>query len=234
MSKISKFFKGGSSSSSASKSKHRARGGGGPSPNEAIHKLRDTEDMLTKKQDYLEKRIAQEVAVAKKHGTRDKRAALQALKRKKRLEQQLTQIDGTLSTIEFQREALENSHTNSEVVKNMGYASQAMKKVHESMDLDKIDDLMEDINEQQDVAREINEAISRPYGDNFDEDELLAELEELEQEQLDDSMKSMGGLPSVPSGRLPSASPSASTSYRATTKRREDEDDMRMLASWAT
>lgn len=60
-------------------------------------------------------------------------AALQALKRKKRLEQQLTQIDGTLSTIEFQREALENSHTNTEVLKNMGYAAKAMKHVHENM-----------------------------------------------------------------------------------------------------
>ena len=60
-------------------------------------------------------------------------AALQALKRKKRLEQQLTQIDGTLSTIEFQREALENSHTNTEVLKNMGFAAKAMKKVHDNM-----------------------------------------------------------------------------------------------------
>lgn len=60
-------------------------------------------------------------------------AALQALKRKKRYEKQLSQIDGTLSTIEFQREALENSYTNTEVFKNMGYAAQAMKKVHENM-----------------------------------------------------------------------------------------------------
>lgn len=60
-------------------------------------------------------------------------AALQALKRKKRLEQQLTQIDGTLSTIEFQREALENSHTNTEVLKNMGFAAKAMKQVHQNM-----------------------------------------------------------------------------------------------------
>lgn len=60
-------------------------------------------------------------------------AALQALKRKKRFEKQLTQIDGTLSTIEFQREALENSHTNTEVLKNMGYAAKAMKSVHDNM-----------------------------------------------------------------------------------------------------
>ncbi|XP_020515684.2 charged multivesicular body protein 4c [Labrus bergylta] len=234
MSKISKLFKGssGSSSSSSSKSKHhRSRGGGGPSPQEAIHKLRETEEMLTKKQDYLEKRIEQEITIAKKNGTKNKRAALQALKRKKRLEQQLTQIDGTLSTIEFQREALENSHTNTEVLKNMGYAAKAMKKVHENMDLDKIDDLMQDITEQQDVAQEISNAISGPFGETFDEDELLAELEELEQQELEDNMKSMGGLPSVPSIKLPSAGPS----HRATTKKRvEDEDDMRMLASWAT
>uniref|UniRef100_A0A3Q3MPU9 Charged multivesicular body protein 4C n=1 Tax=Labrus bergylta TaxID=56723 RepID=A0A3Q3MPU9_9LABR len=158
MSKISKLFKGSSGSSSSR-----------PSPQEAIHKLRETEEMLTKKQDYLEKRIEQEITIAKKNGTKNKRAALQALKRKKRLEQQLTQIDGTLSTIEFQREALENSHTNTEVLKNMGYAAKAMKKVHENMDLDKIDDLMQDITEQQDVAQEISNAISGPFGETFDE-----------------------------------------------------------------
>ncbi|XP_031706257.1 charged multivesicular body protein 4c [Anarrhichthys ocellatus] len=232
MSKIAKLFKGSSSSSSSSSSKskhHRSRGG--PSPQEAIHKLRETEEMLTKKQDYLEKRIEQEIMIAKKNGTKNKRAALQALKRKKRLEQQLTQIDGTLSTIEFQREALENSHTNTEVLKNMGFAAKAMKKVHENMDIDKIDDMMQDITEQQDVAREISDAISGPFGETYDEDELLAELEELEQEELEDSMKSMGGLPSVPSSKLPSAKPS----HRASTKKRvEDDDDMRMLASWAT
>uniref|UniRef100_A0AAQ5WZ01 Uncharacterized protein n=1 Tax=Amphiprion ocellaris TaxID=80972 RepID=A0AAQ5WZ01_AMPOC len=70
MSKFPNFFKG--SSSSGSKSKHH-RSRGGPSAQEAIHKLRETEEMLTKKQDYLEKRIEQELAIAKKHGTKNKR-----------------------------------------------------------------------------------------------------------------------------------------------------------------
>uniref|UniRef100_A0A3Q4HC23 Charged multivesicular body protein 4C n=1 Tax=Neolamprologus brichardi TaxID=32507 RepID=A0A3Q4HC23_NEOBR len=209
MSKISNLFKGGS--------KHKSKGS--PSAQEAIHKLRETEEMLTKKQDYLEKKIEQEIAIAKKHGTKNKRAALQALKRKKRLEQQLTQIDGTLSTIEFQREALENSHTNTEVLKNMGYAAKAMKKIHENTDLGKIDDLMADITEQQDVAQEISDAISRPSGETFDEDELLAELEELEQEDLEESMMSMGGLPSVPSSKLPSSRSNERASKFLTTDR---------------
>ncbi|CAL1605114.1 unnamed protein product [Knipowitschia caucasica] len=101
------------------------KGGKGPSTQEAIQKLRDTEDMLSKKQEFLEKKIHHELELAKRHGTRNKRAAIQALKRKKRLEKQLEQIDGTLSTIEFQRDSLENANTNTEVLKNMGYAAKA-------------------------------------------------------------------------------------------------------------
>ncbi len=36
-------------------------------------------------------------------------------------------------------------------------------------DLDKIDSLMQDITEQQEVAQEISDAISKPFGDEFDE-----------------------------------------------------------------
>ena len=56
-----------------------------------------------------------------------------ALKRKKRYEKQLQQIDGTLSTIEFQREALENASTNTEVLKVMGDAAKALKSAHKNM-----------------------------------------------------------------------------------------------------
>ena len=59
--------------------------------------------------------------------------ALQALKRKKRYEKQLQQIDGTLSTIEFQRECLENASTNTEVLKAMGSAAKALKLAHNNM-----------------------------------------------------------------------------------------------------
>ncbi|RXN27423.1 adenosylhomocysteinase [Labeo rohita] len=164
--------------------------------------------MLTKKQEFLEKKIEQELVTAKRNGTKNKRAALQALKRKKRYEKQLTQIDGTLSTIEFQREALENAHTNTEVIKNMGYAAKAMKAAHDNMDIDKVDELMQDITEQQELAQEISDAISKPvgFGEEFDEDELLAELEELEQEELDKNLLEIGDnvpLPNVPSTSLP-------------------------------
>lgn len=50
-----------------------ARSRRGPTPQEALARLRETEEMLTKKQEYLESRIARELAAARQHGTRNKR-----------------------------------------------------------------------------------------------------------------------------------------------------------------
>lgn len=59
--------------------------------------------------------------------------AIQALKRKKRYEAQLHQIDGTLTTLEYQREVLENASSNAEVLKVMGDASKAFKAVNSNL-----------------------------------------------------------------------------------------------------
>ncbi|XP_007479930.1 charged multivesicular body protein 4a isoform X2 [Monodelphis domestica] len=205
-----------------------------PSPEEAIQKLRETEKILIKKQEFLEQKIQQELQIAKKHGTKNKRAALQALRRKKRLEQQLAQTDGTLSTLEFQREAIENATTNTEVLRTMGLAARAMSKAHQDMDINKVDELMSDITEQQDIAQQISDAISRPvgFGDDVDEDELLEELEELEQEKLNQELLNMGEdkeaapakLPDVPSTHLPT-SPASKT---------DEEKEMKQLVDWVS
>jgi charged multivesicular body protein 4 len=44
-----------------------------PSPQQAIQKLRETEEMLSKKSEFLEKRIEKELASAKKAGMKNKR-----------------------------------------------------------------------------------------------------------------------------------------------------------------
>ena len=49
------------------------KGAKSASPQEAIQRLRDTEEMLTKKQEFLEKKIDQELLTAKKNGTKNKR-----------------------------------------------------------------------------------------------------------------------------------------------------------------
>ncbi|XP_012382571.1 charged multivesicular body protein 4a [Dasypus novemcinctus] len=207
----------------------------GPTPEEAIQKLKETEEILIKKQEFLEQKIQQELQTAKKHGTKNKRAALQALRRKKRLEQQLAQTDGTLSTLEFQREAIENATTNAEVLRTMELATRGMKKAYQDMDINKVDELMADITEQQEVAQQISDAISQPvgFGDDVDEDELLEELEELEQEELARELLNVDKkkeeppveLPSVPSTQLP-AGPAP--------KADEDEEALKQLTEWVS
>ena len=44
-----------------------------PTTGQAIQKLRETEEMLIKKQEFLEKKIDQELDTAKKNGTKNKR-----------------------------------------------------------------------------------------------------------------------------------------------------------------
>ncbi|KAI5710381.1 charged multivesicular body protein 4c isoform X3 [Diaphorina citri] len=207
----------------------------GPTTGEAIQKLRETEDMLIKKQEFLEKKIGEEINIARTNGTKNKRAAIQALKRKKRYEKQLQQIDGTLSTIEMQREALEGANTNTAVLTTMKNAADALKAAHKHMDVNQVHDMMDDIAEQQDVAKEISEAISNPvaFGHDVDEDELEKELEALEQEELDKDLLKL----STPGGELPeipSTAPKDKPKEKASTKERSVEDEIRELEAWAS
>ena len=55
-----------------------------------------------------------------------------------RYDKQLQQIDGTLSTIEMQREALEGANTNTAVLKTMNDAAKALKKANADLDVDKV------------------------------------------------------------------------------------------------
>lgn len=212
------------------------KGDKGPTPQDAIQRLRETEEMLQKKSDFLEKKIEQEIGIARKNGTKNKRAAIQALKRKKRYEKQLQQIDGTLSTIEFQREALENASTNTEVLRVMGDAAKALKSAHKNMNVDDVHNLMDEVAEQQEIANEISDAISNPigFGQDVDEDDLLAELEELEQEELEDKLLDVGpAVDSLPS--VPTIQPSVPAKGKVVpAAAAADDDDMKELEMWAS
>ena len=87
--------------------------------------------------------------------------------------------------------------------------------------------MMDDIAEQQDVAKEISEAISNPvaFGQEFDEDELEAELNELEaegeleeQEELDRQLLNVGPSTNVPLPDVPAAEPAESPVMRQFTE----------------
>ena len=207
-----------------------------PTPADAIQNLRGTEDMLIKKQEFLEKKIESEIALARKNAKTNKRAALVALKRKKRYEKQLQQIDGTLTTIEQQREALESANINTTVLQTMNTAAKAIKKAHDDMNIDQVHDMLDDIADQQEVAKEISDAISNPvaFGQEFDEDELEAELHQLEAElEGDEQARLEKELLDIAPSKLPDV-PTAEPKSKTKSKKAQEDEALAELAAWAS
>jgi len=160
-----------------------------PSTADSIMTLKNTLDTLEKRQSHLEKKIDAQLKDAKaKSSRKDKKGALFCLKRKKMYEAEVTKIQGAQMTLTQQIMSLESASINMEVFKGMKTGANAMKRIHENMDIDKVDDIMEEINGTMDTASEISQVISQPIGDPLDEDELLSELNELEEEELESKM----------------------------------------------
>jgi len=182
-----------------------------PPPKESISKLRETLDMLEKREQFLQKKIDGQTAEAKKFmQQKNKRAALMCLKRKKTYETQIEKIAGARMTIEQQVMTLEGANVSLEAMNAMKMGAASMKSIHQDINIDKVDDTMEEIREQMDIANEINEAISSPLGgETLDEDELLSELEELEQESLDEQLLQMNPTPAVKMPSVPTKAPVA-------------------------
>nr|CDS33682.1 glycosyltransferase domain containing protein [Hymenolepis microstoma] len=173
----------------------------------ATKALADSEEILLKKQAFLEKKVEIELQKAKKYcKEKNKRAALDCLKKKQYYLKQLELNDGALMKINAQRNALDSAMMNRDILNTMGTVNKALQNIHKDMNVDKVHDLMDDINEQQDIANEIATAISMPTGyDQFDEDALLEELELLNEEDVADKLLNVEGindLPSVPAGEL--------------------------------
>ncbi|XP_070686693.1 charged multivesicular body protein 4b-like [Pempheris klunzingeri] len=164
-----------------------------PCLQEERDKFTERGESLSKKKEFLKKKIDQELLFIKKHSRKNRRVALQALRRKKWYEKHLKYIE---------------------------CAFNAMRSAHENIDLiNNVNDLIKDIPEEQDGAQDTSDTLgtSVSFGVEFDEDELLAELERLEK-NLDESllendrMEERGPCPivsSTASPSLPETSPSS-------------------------
>jgi charged multivesicular body protein 4 len=179
-------------------------------PKDAIAQLKETLDILEKRQAILEKKIENEEKIARANATKNKRIAIAALKRKRAYNNEIEKMMGSRMTIETQIMTIENANTNLTTLKAMKDGANALSAIHGKMNIDKVEDTMDDIREQMDLANEISDAIAQPinFGDVIDEDELNAELENLEQEELDykllesDKLDKIPNMPNAPSGPI--------------------------------
>jgi charged multivesicular body protein 4A/B len=207
-----------------------------PSPVETIAKLRDSLNILEKREDHITKKIDAALQEARlKSQKKDKNGALFALKRKKMYEAEVTKLQGARITLENQIMALESASVNIETFRAMKSGAAAMKQMRGDIDADKVDDIMDELQEEKDIQDAISEAITRPGQELFNDEELLDELAELDALEMEASLEtktqsavqpqaqdSVFNFPSVPS----KAPVSVSTASTAET---DDERALREL-----
>jgi len=131
-------------------------------------------------------------------------------------------------TLETQVMNLESAAQNAETFKAMNAGKNAMSNIRTETNIDKVDDLMDEIKEEMEMADEISNALAQPVDPLLtDEDDLLAELQELEAEDVEEQLLSKPAtvpqeevvLPDVPSSQLPSI-PNAT---------KEEEEELKQL-----
>ncbi|TXT09041.1 hypothetical protein VHUM_02515 [Vanrija humicola] len=164
---------------------------------DSIVTLRQQLLMIEKKEEHLQKKIEDELKKAKANAATNKRVATAALRQKKAFENELDKLAGTRLTLEHQVNAIESANLNAETMLAMKKGADALKSIHSTLKVEKVDQTMDAIREQMDLTNEISDAISNPVGMGvgIDEDELEAELEALEQEELDDRLKGADHVP---------------------------------------
>lgn len=166
--------------------------GGGNETSGAIAKLRDNLEMLQKREDHLVRKMDNEIKMAKEFSAKGKkREALTCIKRKKMYEKQVEQIINSRITLETQQLALESVNLNVQVMSAHQAGANAMNRAVRDMGgVERVEEIMDSVEEGFQDANEIQDAMGRQVnsGIDADDDELLAELEGLEQDDLTDQL----------------------------------------------
>lgn len=196
------------------------------SARDAIVTLRQQLQMIEKKEEHLQKLIRDEVNTARTNAVSNKNVATAALRRKKMHETELNKLSGTRLQLELQVNTLESANLNAETMAAMKKGSDALKVIHNGMTPERVEDTMNEINAQREVANEISDAISNPLysGLELDESELQEELAQLEQEDLDARLNLPDHVPvHTPVG------PSRVTEAHSRTREQDEEAELREL-----
>ena len=102
--------------------------------------------MLEKREALLHKKMAAELEKAKDFNrAKNKRAALQCLKKKKLYEQQIEQLQNQQLKLEEQVITLEGSKTTAETFTALKSGAGAMKQIHKETNIDEVDKVRSDL-----------------------------------------------------------------------------------------
>merc|ERR1719438_606639 len=134
---------------------------------------------LKYRENHLQKKIDGMVIEAKeKMAKGDKKGAMFALKREKMYEGEMEKICNVKMTLETQVMNLESAAQNADTFNAMKSGTNTMKKIRTDLGIDKVDDLMDDIREEMDTAKDISDAMAQPIDGMYDVDDLMDDIRE--------------------------------------------------------
>ena len=131
-----------------------------------------------------------------------------ALLRKKKYQEKLLETtDGQLENLEKLTSDLEYAQVEQKVLDGLKIGNEALKKVHEILNIDEVERILDETREGVEKQREIDAAINQ-YADSAlteeDEEDVLAELDKLLGTDEEAAAKPID-LPEVPTDELPTA-----------------------------
>lgn len=187
--------------------------------NLSIAKLRENITIQEKREEHLQLQIGKMAELAKLQMRKgDKRAALSTMKKRKLYEGELAKIDNVKLTLETQCINLEGAAQNVSTFDAMKSSTGAMAFIRKSMGVERVDEMLDDIREEMDLHREVDNAFAAPIDIMADDDDLLAELDALSENATVATSSTSNSLWSFPevktNGRPASISASSNKSSR--------------------
>jgi charged multivesicular body protein 4 len=151
---------------------------------DAIQTLHQQQARLEKEKERVQALIVQLTAEVKALLKVDKKKAKEKLRKKNLLVKRMEGINNKIFSLETQANALAEQITNMQVINAFSAAGDALNAMQVQKQVEETENVMEEIQEQRDLANELGDILNRPVLE-FDEDELEQELRALDDMDLE-------------------------------------------------
>jgi len=151
-----------------------------------IDKLKNIQTNIKNRMKHIDDNIEEFLRKSKTYySTGNKRSAIYNLKLKKMYEREKEKLDSINFNIETQIFSIESMDLIIVTAETLKDTSVHMKSMNTTLDIDKIESTMEELQDHRSINEELQNIFSESISLDFDDDELLEELETLNTEEVD-------------------------------------------------
>ena len=146
---------------------------------ELIKNLKNVQSTISNRLELINQNIGKFLNKSKiEYSNKNNKGAIHYLKIKKLYEKEKEKLESVNFNIEVQIMSVESMGLMIETTETLKSTSIQIKSINNNIDVDKIESTIDELQDQNEIGKELQEIISNPLEHNFDDEELLKELEE--------------------------------------------------------